>query len=95
MTIIYYKRDGKIRHYQKAPDISRQQLELSVSAFNSRHESEGISSHLFDAPEGSFEAYILDVLYKNRFYTAESVQAAKDAIDQARDMIEALEPVEV
>lgn len=96
MTVVYYKKDGKITMYHKVrAEWSREELEAKVRSYNNEHGNgeHPQTAHIYDPPEGSFEEYLLGYAERKAQYTAESIREAKDAIDKARDMIEALEPV--
>lgn len=97
MTVIYYKKDGKITMYHKAPTSwTCEYLEEKVRSYNNENgnREHPQTAHIYDPPEGSFEEYLLGYAERKAQYTAESIQEAKDAIERARDMLECLEPVE-
>lgn len=96
MTIIYYKdAQGKIIRHHPAPNLSPKQLQYEVETYNQRKDrAQGRTAHIQEVEEGSFEAYLLACLDRKGRYTAESLRAAKDAIEEALEAIEGLEVVE-
>lgn len=88
--IAYYVVDGKVTHHQELPkEWSDDEVALKILEFNSAHP--GQPAHLVSVEEGSFEEYLLERVKNERKRTAESIQEALDALDEARDAINSLE----
>lgn len=92
MKLIYY-RDGNgkiLRHHLPPKDMTPKQLEEAVAEFNTKNTTQ---ASIRDIEEGSLEMYLYESAQKQRRFTEETIQAALDAIEEARDAINCLERV--
>lgn len=91
MILIYYKnKDGKIvRHHTTRNGETLESLQPLADDYNVKHETE--KAYIQDLPEDSLEMYLWECAQKQKRFTEETVEAAKDAIREALDAIDCLE----
>lgn len=90
MILIYYRdNDGKIvRHHLPHKDMTPEQLAAAMEEFNERGDTKVYAQEI---EEGSLEMYLWECAQKQKRFTEETVQAARDAIREALDCIDCLE----
>lgn len=94
MFIIFYKdRDGKITHHQKAPEgWDEGALKEKIEHYNTHPEPrQTTTAEYIDVADGSIEKYLFEYAEKRTRYTKETIEAALDALDEARSCIDGLE----
>lgn len=94
MQIVYYRdAEGKIRHHHDAPDgMTEERLKAEVEKFN--QSDRGRTAHVIDVDAGSFCEYLIQRVKQGNRYTAETIEAAKDAIREALDAVESLQSID-
>lgn len=90
MVLIFYRDGtGKIIRTQRPPiDWPPERLAAEIEKFNSEGDVKAYSQEL---KEDSLEFYLYEYAQKQRRYTKDTIQAALDAIEEARDCINSLE----
>lgn len=94
MILIYYKNnDGKIvRHHPERTGKTLEQLQALAEEYNSKGYTQ--QAYIQELPEDSLEMYLWECAQKQKRFTEETVEAAKDAIREALDAINCLEVAE-
>ncbi len=94
MFIIFYRDgNGKITSHHTAPeDWTEQELAGKIEQYNSEKEkAQGRTAAYLELKDGSIERYLFDYLEQRNRYTKETIEAALDALDEARSCIDSLE----
>lgn len=93
MILIYYRdNDGKIvRHHLPHKDMTPEQLAAAMEEFNERGDTKVYAQEI---EEGSLEMYLYERAQKQKRFTEQSIEDAKDAIREALNAIEYLEVAE-
>lgn len=91
MILIYYKnKDGKIvRHHPARDGRTLEQLQDAVEIYNNNGHDQ--KAYIQEIQEDSLEMYLWEYAQKQKRFTEETVQAARDAIREALDCIDCLE----
>ena len=90
MTLVYY-RDGNgkvIRHHLPPKGLTQKQLEEAVAEFNVKNTTQAFIQEIQD---DSLEMHLFERAQYQRRFPKEVIQAALDAIEEARDAINCLE----
>lgn len=90
MMVVYYKdKNGNITHHQIASkDTDFIKLKKDAKDFNSEQTSR--TAHVIKVPDGSFCSYLLKRIEVNNRYTQDSIEQAKESIQEALDAVESL-----
>jgi len=90
MQLIYYRdKNGKIlRHHLPPKNLTPERLAAEMAKFNEKGDEKVF---LQEIEEGSLEMHLYEMAKYRRRFPQEVVQAALDAIDEARDAINCLE----
>lgn len=91
MILIYYKNnDGKIvRHHPARNGETLEQLQALAEEYNSKCLNQ--KAFIQEIQEDSLEMYLWECAQKQKRFTEETVQAARDAIREALYCIDCLE----
>lgn len=94
MRIVYYRDEaGNIKQHSGIPEEwSNDELALRLLKYN--HEHPEYKATIVEIEHGSFEEYLLGLVKKARQRAKDDIQAALDAIEEARDAILDLEVAE-
>lgn len=92
MILIYYKDDNGavVSHHPARDGRTLEQLQAAAEEYNSKRPNTR-KAYIKEIQEDSLEMYLLNYAEKQKRFTEESVQAAKDAIREALDCIDCLE----
>lgn len=90
MLLIFYRdKTGKILRYHLPPKgMTPEQLTEEMAKFNERNDTQVYSKEI---EEGSLEMHLFERAQYRRLYSQGIIQAALDAIAEARDCINCLE----
>lgn len=91
MILIYYRNnDGQIISHHPARDgRTLEQLQAAAEEYNSNGRTQ--KAYIQEIQEDSLEMYLWEYAQKQKRFTEETVQAARDAIREALDCIDCLE----
>ena len=90
MLVIYYTAaDGCITNHHKAPEVPLYELQELVSDWNKKNPEK--QAHIKELDEGGFEKYLYDRVERGVRYSKETIEAALEALDEARSCIDGLE----
>lgn len=90
MMVVYYKDENEnITHHQIVPeDINDFKLKKAVYDFNKEQTSR--TAYVIKVPDGTFYSYLLKRIEVNNRYTQDSIEQAKESIQDALDAVESL-----
>lgn len=90
MTLVYYRNgNGKIIRYHLPPkEWTTEQLAAEMAKFNEKGDAKVYAQEI---QEDSLEMYLYERAEHQKRYPKEIIQAALDAIEEARDAINCLE----
>ena len=90
MLVVYYtEQDGTVMQCHKAPDKPLYELQELVADWNKRYPEK--QAHIEELPDRGLTAYLFALAERRVKYTRETIEAALEALDEARSCIDGLE----